>query len=268
MNIRLDSLRGRVAIVAGAGWDGIGGATAMALAGSGAALVLNDFATSDRLSETARRTAELADTAIVTGDLADETTAPRLVAAALDTYGRLDVLVYVAADGPVGRITDLTTADWDTCFAVTVRGAWLAARSAIPAMQRNGGAIVFVSSINGVLSNPGYGAYGAAKAALNSLTRTIALEYGRYGIRANAVAPGQVESERSSEQLDPEERNAASECYPLLRYGTPDEVADAIVFLCSDAASFISGTVLTIDGGLSISSPEAFLRPSFRARWR
>lgn len=270
MNDRQQELRGRVAIVAGAGWDGIGGASAMALARAGASLVLNDAARSARLLETERRTAAVTEAVVTVGDLCDAGTAPRLVRTALERFGRLDLLVYVAADCPVNSMVDLTTDEWDACFAVTVRGAWLAAKSAIPAMQMGGGAIVFVSSINGVLANPGYGAYAAAKASLNSITRTIALEYGRFGIRANAVAPGEIEGERTSAELhlDPDEERAARNCYPILRYGTPEEVANAIVFLSSDAAAFITGTVLTVDGGLSVASPEAFLRPSFRARWR
>jgi NAD(P)-dependent dehydrogenase (short-subunit alcohol dehydrogenase family) len=137
-------------------------------------------------------------------------------------------------------------------------------------IEGGGGSLVFISTVNGTITNPGFGLYGAAKGGLNALTRSIALDYGRDGIRANAIAPGQIVGEREQERLalDPLEEAACRDCYPIGRYGTPEEIANVALFLASDESSFVTGITLTADGGLTLQSPEALVRPSFRKRWR
>ena len=136
--------------------------------------------------------------------------------------------------------------------------------------RAGGGAIVFISTVNATITNPLFGVYSVAKAGLNALTRSVALEYGRDGIRCNAIAPGQIVGERQSASLDddPLEDRLSRDCYPLGRYGRPEEIASCALFLASDEASFVTGAILTADGGLTLQSPEALVRPSFRARWR
>jgi NAD(P)-dependent dehydrogenase (short-subunit alcohol dehydrogenase family) len=136
--------------------------------------------------------------------------------------------------------------------------------------RAGGGAIVFISTVNATITNPLFGVYSVAKAGLNALTRSVALEYGRDGIRCNAIAPGQIVGERegAAPAGDSLEDQLSRDCYPLGRYGRPEEIANCALFLASDEASFVTGTVLTADGGLTLQSPEALVRPSFRARWR
>jgi NAD(P)-dependent dehydrogenase (short-subunit alcohol dehydrogenase family) len=265
-------LAGKVAIIAGAGWGGIGAATALRFAREGARLVINNHRRPAQLARTAAAVREAGGSVHeVIGDVADETTWRSLVAAALEHYGRLDVLVHNAASAVMKRPADLTDDDWEHTLGVTLRGPYLGVRHCVPPMAAaGGGAIVFISTVNAVITNPLFGAYSVAKAGLNALTRSVALDHGRQGIRCNAVAPGQIvgEDEAGQMRLDPLEDALSRDCYPLGRYGRPDEIAACAAFLASDDASFVTGVVLTADGGLTIQSPEALVRPSFRRRWR
>jgi NAD(P)-dependent dehydrogenase (short-subunit alcohol dehydrogenase family) len=169
------------------------------------------------------------------------------------------------------RPGDLTDDDWERSLGVSLRGPLLGVRHCVPQMiAAGGGSIVFISSVNATITNPLFGVYSVAKAGLNALTRSVALDYGRDGIRCNAIAPGQIVGEREAARLadDPLEDQLSRDCYPLGRYGRPDEVAGCALFLASDDASFVTGIVLTADGGLTLQSPEALVRPSFRSRWR
>jgi len=207
----------------------------------------------------------------VMGDAAEEETWQLLVRTALEQYGQLTALVYNAAQSFTKPAIEFTRAEWERGLAVTLTGPWLAAKHCIPEMIRaGGGALVYISTVNARITNPNFALYGACKAGLEALTRSLALDYGRAGIRANAIAPGQIVGEREAERLaqDPVEERACRDCYPLGRYGRPEEIANAAVFLASDEASFITGITLTADGGLTLQSPEALVRPSFRRRWR
>jgi NAD(P)-dependent dehydrogenase (short-subunit alcohol dehydrogenase family) len=267
--MRLD---GKVAIVAGAGWGGIGAATALRFAREGARLVINNTNRPEKLAETAERIRAIGgDVVSVMGDVAHESTWQELVATALASYGKITTLVHNAAYAVMGRVVDLKDEDWDRTLGVTLRGPILAARHCIPAMiSAGGGSIVLISTVNAVITNPSFTAYSVAKGGLNALNRSIAFEYGRSGIRCNAIAPGQIVGEREAERMlaDPLEDQLSNDCYPLGRYGRPDEIASCALFLASDDASFVTGTVLTADGGLTLQSPEALVRPSFRRRWR
>ena len=267
--MRLD---GKVAIVAGAGWGGIGAATAVRFAQEGARLVINNTSRPAKLEETAERIRAIGgEVATVVGDVASEETWKQLVATALERYGKLTTLVHNAAYAVMGRAVDLTDDDWDRTLGVTLRGPILGVRHCIPVMiKTGGGAIVLVSTVNATITNPSFTAYSVAKAGLNALNRSVAFEYGRSGIRCNAIAPGQIVSEREAERMleNPLEDQLSRDCYPLGRYGRPDEIANCALFLASEESSFVTGVVLTADGGLTLQSPEALVRPSFRSRWR
>jgi NAD(P)-dependent dehydrogenase (short-subunit alcohol dehydrogenase family) len=266
-------LAGKVAIVTGAA-TGIGRAVALRFAREGAALAL---ATSKNLHGLEAVAATIRDdggqVTTVRADVAIDVQIQEMIDHAVNHYGRLDVLVNNAAHfHPSSPADRLPEAEWDRTIDAGLKSVYLGARHAIPAMLRTAGAgaIVNVSSVNSFIHAPGLPAYSAAKGGVDALTRQLALEYGPRGIRINAVNPGliAVESVRAALDADPVEARLAAECYPLDRVGEPDEVAAAVAFLASDDASFITGVTLAVDGGLSIQSAAALLRPGLRRGWR
>jgi len=196
-------------------------------------------------------------TRTLVADCADPVAAGGVVAQARETLGRLDVVVPAAAVMPVASVVNTTDAQWRTAFGAGVDSAFHVLRAALPILPR-GGAVVAVSSINATLAAPGVPAYAAAKSALEGLVRQTALEYGPSGVRVNAVAPGMIGNASLPD---------VAEGYPLRRVGDPEDVAAAVLFLASPRAAFITGVVLPVDGGLSISSPAAWLRQDLRDRW-
>jgi 3-oxoacyl-[acyl-carrier protein] reductase len=247
---------GRAAIVTGAGSPtGIGFATAQLLGRGGARVAI--ASTTDRIHE---RVAELEREGIAASghvvDLMTDGAAARLVAEVLAAAdGRLDILVNNAGMVAVGApdessaVADMDPAEWDRGIARNLRTAFSVTQAALPALLASGhGRIVFMSSATGPLvSNPGSAAYGAAKAGILGLMRAMAIEVGRQGVTVNAVMPGWI---GTGSQL-PEEA-IAGENTPLGRSGTPAEVAEAICFLASDAASYITGQGIVVDGGNTI----------------
>ncbi len=266
-------LEGRVAIITG-GATGIGRATALRFAADGADLVLatsRNLEGLGRVAEEVRRAGRQA--VAVRADVSVDADVQAMVRAALDAFGRLDVLVNNAGSAqPLSAVHDLAEDVWERVLAVDLKSVYLGARHAIPVMLASGrgGAIVNVSSVNSVVHVPGLPAYTAAKGGIDALTRQMALEYGPRGIRVNAVNPGliAVESVRAGYDRDPEGARVSAECYPLGRVGEPGEVATAIAFLASAEASFITGVTLLVDGGLSLQSVAAVVRPDLRGRWR
>ncbi len=265
-------LAGKVAIVAGAAWGGIGAATAYRFACEGAKVVVNTRRRMEKLEETVDRIKEAGGEALsIEGDVSDKETWIALVNMALDHFGTVTTLVHNAAHSYIKPAIEFTQEEWNEGLAVTLGGPWLGAKYCIPEMiHAGGGSIVYISTVNATVTNPHFGLYGAAKGGLNALTRSIALDYGRSGIRANAVAPGQIvgERERTTLKDNPLEDQACRDCYPIGCYGSPEEIANVALFLASDEASFVTGIVLTADGGLTLQSPESLVRPSFRRRWR
>ena len=249
------SLAGRVALVTGAGSaEGIGFAAARALAHQGAAVALT--ATSDRIEERARRLAEDGhDVWSGTADLTDVTAADELVAAVVERFGRVDVLVNNAgmaqtgAPDVGGRFVDLAPDDWARSIDRTLTTAVNVTRAVLPAMlERGTGRVVFVSSVTGPLGSvPGEAAYSTAKAGMDGLMRALALEAGPFGITVNSVAPGWIDTPSATDA----ERRAGVRT-PVGRSGTPDEVAAAIVFLAAPESSYVNGHALVVDGGNTI----------------
>jgi 3-oxoacyl-[acyl-carrier protein] reductase len=247
---------GRVALVTGAGSpSGIGFATALILGRGGARVAI--ASTTERIHE---RVAELKREGIAAsghvGDLMADGAAARLVSEVLAIgNGRLDIVVNnagmiaVGSGEESGAVADIDPAEWDRGIARNLGTAFSVTQAALPPLVASGhGRIVYVSSATGpVVSNPGWGAYGAAKAGILGLMRGLAIEVGRQGVTVNAVLPGWI---ATGSQL-PEEA-IAGENTPLGRSGTPAEVAEVIAFLASDAASYITGQGIVIDGGNTI----------------
>ena len=238
----------RVAIVTG-GASGIGAATARALAREGARVVVADV---DR--EAGSRVAEEIGGRFERVDVADEAGVGRLVDGTASTFGQLDVLVSNAFATAFGAIASLEIADWNRTLAVTLTAVFTGLRAAVPALRASGGgAIVNVASISGLRGDRGLAAYNAAKAGVINLTRTAALELAPAAIRVNAVCPGLVDTPALRRALGrrPEREEALRGAVPVGRLGRPEEIARAILFLASDEASYITGTTLVVDGGLS-----------------
>jgi 3-oxoacyl-[acyl-carrier protein] reductase len=241
------SLEGKVALVTG-GSRGIGAAVARELGAAGARVAVNYRASADVATEIAGEIGGIA----VGGDVADPEQAAALVARVEEELGDLDCLVNnagVTRDGLIARMSD---EDWDTVMDTNLRGTFNTCRAVSRKMlRRRSGSIVNLTSVVGIHGNPGQANYAASKAGIIGLTKALARELGTRGVRANAVAPGYIDTELTG-VLPDEVRNAILGNTPLGRLGEPEDVARAVRFLCSDDAAFVTGAVLLVDGGLGM----------------
>jgi NAD(P)-dependent dehydrogenase (short-subunit alcohol dehydrogenase family) len=238
----------KVALVTGAA-RGIGLATAIRFLADGwrVALLDIDRATLNR----AHAALAKADTAVaIHCDVADIQAVRVAIGIVAEKFGRLDALVNNAGIAIFGPILDLTYEDWSRVLAVNLTGPFLCAQAAVPLMRAGGGgAIVNITSISGLRASTLRTAYGTSKAGLAHLTQQQAVELASYGIRVNAVAPGPVDTAMAKAVHTPDIRAAYHDAIPLHRYGLEQELAEAIFFLCSDRASYITGQTLAVDGG-------------------
>jgi NAD(P)-dependent dehydrogenase (short-subunit alcohol dehydrogenase family) len=247
-----NAMDGRVALVTG-GSAGIGRAAALAFARAGARVVVSDVA-DDRGEETARSIRDAGGEAIyVHADVADATEVEALVGRTTEAFGRLDYAFNNAGiEGEQAPTAECTEENWDRVLNINLRGAWLCMKFEIPAMLRNGGgSIVNCSSVAGLVGFNAIPAYTASKHGMIGLTRTAALDYATQGIRVNAVCPGVIRTEMIERftRGNPEAEAQLVAMQPMNRMGTPDEIADTVVWLCSEQASFITGQALAVDGG-------------------
>jgi len=243
-------LQGRTAIITGAG-SGIGRASAKLFAEEGARLALVDRDAAG-LEET-RRLAGEATTHV--GDVGDAAFAETVVGDVMTRHGRLDILMTAAGFSCGGTVLTTSPDDWDAVFRTNVGGTWLWARAAVPHMQRqNSGSIITLASQLAIAGGKGNSAYIAAKGAIVSLTRTMAVDFATDGIRVNAIAPGAIETpmlRRSfARHANAEEvREASRNRHAMKRFGQAEEIAQTALHLASDASSFTTGTVMVVDGG-------------------
>ena len=250
------SLSGEVAIVTGCG-RGIGRAIAERLAREGANIVANDILPEQLEDTVLACRAAGSDAVAVEADIVEPSTSERLVAIAIERFGRLDVVVNNAFWARTSDFLDQSAEEWARILDVSLNGAVLLSRAALPLLTRQGsGAIVNVASIHSLGAGRRYAAYEVAKTGLVGLTRAVAAEFGRDGVRCNAVCPGLVITERNAGWWSDERVEWVSNAYPLGRVGTAAEVAAAVAFLASNEAAFIAGVCLPVDGGLSAILPE------------
>jgi NAD(P)-dependent dehydrogenase (short-subunit alcohol dehydrogenase family) len=252
-------LEGKTAIVTGAGC-GIGEATARLMVREGASVVVADI----NRTAAERVAADLRNAVVAEVDVSDEPSVVRMVETAVDAFGGLDVLHNNAHDASMAAAdTDLVSMDmavFDRLIAVNLKGVVMGCKHAIPHMlARGGGAIVNTASIDGFVGRGVRAAYGASKAGVVLLTKSVASQYGSRGIRCNAVAPGFVLTP-AREGLTRDELELVSTSYPMPRLCGPEDVANAVVFLASSEAAFVNGTTLMVDGGATVYRPSASRR--------
>jgi glucose 1-dehydrogenase len=195
-----------------------------------------------------------AEAIALSGDIGEADVPEKLVKAAVSEFGGLDVLVANAGIASPGTLAGLSLADWDRIFSVNLRGPWLLAKSCYPHLKASRGAACFVSSMSGHLPHAGSGAYSPAKAGLTLLAQTLALEWAPDGIRVNVVSPGMTHTSMTEKMYaDPKIKKAREDLIPLSRIGQPTDIANAIEFLVSPLAGYITGQDLCVDGGFSKS---------------
>ena len=249
------SLEGKVAIITG-GASGIGAATARRFASRGARLMLADL-NSEGLSAVAKEIDGDGDSvAIRTTDVGDRHQVEALTEAAVERFGRLDIVFNNAGIGTYGQTPDLDPDAWHRIIDVDLHAVFYGCRAAIPHLRKSGGgSIINTASISGLYGDYGLAAYNAAKGALVNFTKALAIDHARENIRVNAVCPGAIETGltapmRANEALMRE----FAVRIPMGRMGRPEEIADLVAFLASDAATYITGSAIVIDGGLTAAT--------------
>ncbi|HEX6971298.1 MAG TPA: SDR family oxidoreductase [Limnochordia bacterium] len=246
-------LTGRAAVVTGAA-QGIGAATARRLAESGAQVLIADI--QDEKGK--RVAASIPNASYVHADVGDPEQVRRMIDTAADRYGRLDILVNNAHWEVRGAATEITAEDWDRTYAVLVRALFLGAKYAIEHMRRvGGGCIVNIASVLGHQPLERYVTYTSAKAAVIQLSRQLAIDYGPDGIRVVTVSPGTIITDERY-AVEPDRESISARLMPLRRNGRPIDIANAICFLVSEQASYITGAELIVDGGLTLPAFSVF----------
>ena len=244
-------LENKVAVVTGGG-RGIGESISRRLAGEGASIAVCDVML-DNAQKVADELAKLGVKARAYAvNVTDGTAVADVCAKIVADFGRVDVLVNNAGITRDNLLLRMSEADWDLVLDVNLKGAFLFTKGLVPAMMKQrGGSIVNIASIVGVMGNAGQANYSASKAGMIGLTKTVAKEYAKRGVRVNAIAPGFIETAMTAKLTD-EQKKMQTDYIGLARLGQPDDVANAVLFLASDLAGYVTGQVLGVDGGLRI----------------
>jgi meso-butanediol dehydrogenase/(S,S)-butanediol dehydrogenase/diacetyl reductase len=242
-------LKDKTAIITGGG-SGIGLATARAFCKEGAKVILFGR----RKEKLVSAADELGDSVlIVQGDMTHNDDLDKLINKTLKNFKGIDILVNSAGLFNGAPLHEISDSHWDEMMDINIRSVFQLTRRVLPTMmaQKNG-SIVHISSIAGLIALPGVAAYNVSKGALNQFSRSIAVEYGSYGIRSNSICPGLIETDMTADLMkDASLMQEWSKEYPIGRFGKPEDVASACLFLASDESSFITGTVLPVDGGFT-----------------
>ena len=246
---RLFDLTGKVALVTG-GSRGIGRAISLALADHGAKIAVNYASNAAAAEETVRTIGGAGAAIAVSGDVGDPVAAASLVGATIAAFGKIDILVNNAGVTADGLILRMSEAEWDNVLDTNLKGAFSVTKAALrPMVRQRFGRIISISSVAGIVGNAGQANYSAAKAGMIGFTKAIAKEVASRNITANIIAPGFIDTEMTAGLTDAQ-RSEIMRMVAVGRTGTPADVAPAAVFLASDEAAYVTGHVLTIDGGL------------------
>ena len=246
---------GKVALITGAA-AGMGLATAQAFAEAGAAVVLADFK-EDAVKEAAQKLIAAGHRALaVRCDVSEDAQIADMVSRTVSEFGRIDAAFNNAGVmAHIAPIADSTREEWDRVIAINLRGVWSCMKHELRHMERQGsGAIVNNASVGALTGNPGIASYIASKHGVVGLTRTAALEYIQHGIRVNAVNPGLIDTQIARDVVNGNEQayDNIAKNVPIKRAGRPEEIASAVLWLCSEGASYVVGHALTVDGGMTV----------------
>lgn len=250
----MNRLANKTALVIGAA-RGIGAGIVQCFRAEGAQVVI-----ADTEIEAGRAMADRAGAGFIETNIAHKQDVDAAVAYTVERFGGLDILVQNAGIYPWTLIENISPDEWDRVLAVNLRGTFLAARAALTVMRaKNYGRMIFTSSITGPrVTSPGHGHYSASKAGINGFIKSAALEFANYGITVNGVEPGNILTEAVAQQRSQAFIKGMEDSIPLGRLGTPEDVANAVLFLASDEASYITGTTIIVDGGQTLPEGKDF----------
>lgn len=242
--------KGKTAVITGGG-SGLGLAAATMWVQNGGNAAILDFS-EDNLD--AARQALGEDVLTVQTDVSDSSSVDAAISKTLEHFGEIHTVVNSAGNSRPGPTAEVSDNDWTGVMGVHVDGTFRVCRAAFPALKESQGAIVNISSVAGTLGMPGRASYNTAKHAINGLTKSLAVEWAEHGIRVNAVAPGYIETALTLKQIDEGvlDPTPVNERTPMNRWGKPEEIADCICFLATEASSYINGQSILVDGGMSV----------------
>ncbi len=249
------ALDNKIAIVTGAAKGiGLGCARVLGEAGAAVALVDIDQAAAQKAVEELR--AEGVQVEAFMTDVSRSDQVNQMVAAAVKSFGQIDIVVNNAGVHDSKGVEQATEADWDRIINTNLKSVFLVTKAALPYLKTTQGSIVNMSSMAGVVGQNSAGAYAASKGGMIAMTKNMALDFAPYGIRVNAVCPGLIDTEMVRETIDVQTIRKYEQSFPIARLGTPKEVAELVLFLASEASNYITGQILTIDGGAMGRGPD------------